>query len=78
MSEHSRATIEAAAAVSDEVRANIRELSGCAIAWPRIAAVVKLPVEVCRAVCGLPPSPKPDGRPALPWESAARQRSLFD
>jgi hypothetical protein len=75
--QHSGATIAAAAAVPDEVRANIRELLGFAVAWPKIAAAVGLPVEVCRCLCNLPPSPKPDARPVLPWEQA-RQRSLFD
>lgn len=78
MIDHSPATIEAASQVPVGVRANIRELAGCAVAWQRIAAAVKLPVEVCRAVCGLPPSPAPDAPAALPWECQARQMSLFD
>ena len=78
MSSHNNATIEAASQVPDEVRVNIRELSGFAVQWEAIAAAVKLPVEVCRAVCGLPPSPAPDAPAALPWECQARQMSLFD
>jgi hypothetical protein len=70
--------MQAAAAVPADVRENVRQLSGCAIGWPQISRAVGLPVEVCRAVCGLPPLPAPSGKPVLPWESAARQMSLFD
>jgi hypothetical protein len=76
--QHRRATIEAASQVPDEVRVNIRELSGFAVQWEAIAAAVKLPVEVCRVVCGLPPLPAPSGKPVLSWESESRQKSLFD
>ena len=78
MSEHTPGTIAAAAAVSPDVRENIRQLSGFAVQWPKIAAAVGLPVEVCRCLCGLSPTPKPDAKPALPWSDAARQLSLFE
>jgi hypothetical protein len=78
VTEHSRTTIDAAAAVPPDVRENIRQLSGCAIAWPQISRAVRLPVEVCRCLCNLPPSPKPDAKPALPWSDAARQGRLFN
>lgn len=75
--QHSTATIEVAAAVPHEVRANIQPLAGCAVAWSKIAAVVGVDIEVCRVVCGLPPLPAPSGKPVLPWESESRQKSLF-
>ena len=78
MSLHTPGTIAAAAQVPGEVRANIRQMAGFAVAWARIAQAVGLPVEVCRCVCGLSPTPKPDAKPALPWTDAARQMRLFD
>ncbi len=78
MTEHNGATIQAAAQVAGEVRTNIRELAGFAVAWPKIAQAVGLPVEVCRCICGLSPTPKPNAKPVLPWTTEARQSRLFD
>jgi hypothetical protein len=78
VSSHTPETVAAAAQVSPDVQENVRQLMGCAIAWPRIAAAVGLEIEVCRCLCNLPPSPKPDAPAVLPWESASRQKSLFD
>jgi hypothetical protein len=78
VSSHNTATITAAAAVPHEVRANIQQLAGFAVAWPKIAAAVGLPAEVCRCVCGLSPTPKSESPAALPWSDGARQGVLFE
>ena len=78
MTEHSGATMQAAAQVPGEVKANIRQMAGFAVAWAKIAAAVGLPIEVCRCVCGLSPTPRPEPPAALPWSDEARQRRLFE
>ncbi len=78
MIDHSPATIEAAAAVSPDVQENIRQLVGCAIAWPRIAVAVGLPEAVVRCIAGRGPERPPAPSPPLPWHAAERQLSLFE
>ncbi len=76
--EHSGATMQAAAQVPADVRETVRQLAGFAVAWARIAQAVGLPVEVCRCVCGLSPTPKSEPPAALPWSNEAQQRRLFE
>ena len=70
--------MQAAAQVPADVRETVRQLAGFAVAWARIAQAVGLPVEVCRCICGLSPTPKPNAKPVLPWTTEARQSRLFD
>ncbi len=62
---------------ADEVDA-VRQMRGFAVPWEVVAARLQRSVDECRAAIGLPPTAKPDAKPVLPWESAARQLNLFD
>jgi hypothetical protein len=78
VSSHTPETIAAASQVPADVRENIRQLVGCAIAWPRIAVAVGLPEAVVRCIAGRGPERPPAPSPPLPWHAPERQLSLFE
>jgi len=63
------------AVLSAEAIENVRQLRGCAIPWPKVAAAVGQSEAACRAALGVSMPDPPEQRQRLPWD---RQRGLFE